>query len=141
MSRIKIDLPEHFLFECYFVIPISMINYGGHLGNDSILSIAQEARIQFLMHYGYSEMNLEGTGIIMNDAAVQYKSEGFHGNVLEIAVQPVNFHNFGFDLVYKIHNQTTQKDLAYLKTGILCFDYTNRKITPLPSKIIQLWSV
>lgn len=117
-----------------------MINYGGHLGNDSILAIAQETRIQFFAHYGYSEMSLEGIGIIMNDAAIQYRSEGFHGNVLEIAIQPSDFHNFGFDLVYKIHNQTTKKDLAYLKTGILCFDYTKRKIAPLPPKVLQLWN-
>ncbi|MCS7029069.1 MAG: thioesterase family protein [Bacteroidia bacterium] len=139
MARVKIDLPEHFLFECYFVIPITMINYGGHLGNDSVLAIAQEARIQFLAHYGYSEMNLCGVGIIMADAAIQYKSEGFHGNVLEVALQPLNFHSVGFDIVYKIYNQTTQKDLAYVKTGIVCFDYTKRKIVPLPSKIMQLW--
>ncbi|MCS7076724.1 MAG: thioesterase family protein [Bacteroidia bacterium] len=139
MTRVKIDLPQHFLFECYFVIPISMINYGGHLGNDSILSIAHEARIQFLGYYGYSEMNMEGVGIIMSDAAIQYKSEGFHGNVLEIAVQPVNFHSVGFDIIYKVHNQTTKKDLAYIRTGIVCFDYHKRKIVSLPHKITELW--
>jgi hypothetical protein len=44
------------------------INYGGHLGNDAVLSLVHEARVRFLKQQGYTENNIEGAGIIMADA-------------------------------------------------------------------------
>ncbi len=82
MARIKIELPEKFLFRTEIPVRITDINYGGHLGNDSLLSIIHEARLRFLNHLGYSESNVEEVGIIMIDSAIQYKSEGFYGDEL-----------------------------------------------------------
>ena len=65
MPRIKIKLPEKFIFRTEIPIRITDINYGGHLGNDSLLSIIHEARVRFLKSLGYSESNVEGVGIIM----------------------------------------------------------------------------
>ena len=48
MARVKLQLPANFLFSTEIPIRISDINYGGHLGNDAVLSIVHEARIQFL---------------------------------------------------------------------------------------------
>ncbi|MCW8811925.1 MAG: acyl-CoA thioesterase, partial [Chlorobium sp.] len=78
MARIKVELPEKFHFRTEIQIRITDINYGGHLGNDSLLSIIHEARLRFLNHLGYSESNVEGIGIIMVDAGIQYKSEAFY---------------------------------------------------------------
>ena len=77
MPRIKIEIPERFIYKTEIPIRITDINYGGHLGNDSLLSIIHEARVRFLKNLGYSEANVEGSGIIMIDSAIQYKSEGF----------------------------------------------------------------
>jgi len=75
MARIKIELPGKFIFKTEITIRVSDLNYGGHLGNDSVLSICHEARLRFLKHLGYSELDVEGSGIIMSDAAIQYKGE------------------------------------------------------------------
>ena len=77
MPRIKIELPEKFIYKTEIPIRITDINYGGHLGNDSLLSLIHEARVRLLHHLGYSESNVEGAGIMMIDAGIQYKSEGF----------------------------------------------------------------
>lgn len=138
MPRIKIDLPDKFIFSTEIALRISDINYGGHLGNDSVLSIFQEARIRFLNHFGYSEMNIEGSGIIMTDAAVQYKSQGYYGDVLLVELTVDDFQNIGCDFYYRASNKTNGKIVAIGKTGIAFFNYENNKLTSVPEKFIQL---
>ena len=39
-------------FKWPYKVPISDINYGGHMGNDKSLALFHEARIAFLKHLG-----------------------------------------------------------------------------------------
>lgn len=134
MPRIKIELPQKFIFKTELALRITDINYGGHLGNDSLLSIIHEARVRFLNHLGYSESNLEGNGIIMIDAAIQYKSEGFYGDSLIIEIDVNGFSGIGCDFVYRITNKSTGKEIALAKTGIVFFNYEKRKTVSVPSE-------
>ena len=84
MQRIKIDLPQKFIFTTEISVRVYDVNFAGHLSNDSILSMVHEARILFLKNWGYSEVDTCGAGIIMFDAALQYKSQGYHGDILII---------------------------------------------------------
>ena len=74
MSRIKLELPEKFIFQTEITIRVSDINYGGHLGNDSLLSILQEARVQFLKSIVQSELEFYNHSMIMSDVAIIYYS-------------------------------------------------------------------
>ena len=132
MPRIRIELPEKFFFKTEIPIRITDINYGGHLGNDSILSIIHEARLRFLIHNGYSESNIEGIGIIMTDVAIQYKSEGFYGDELLVELTVTDFTSIGCDIVYRLSNKNSKKEIALAKTGIVFFDYEKRKAAPVP---------
>lgn len=136
MPRIKIELPQKFIFKTELALRITDINYGGHLGNDSLLSIIHEARVRFLNHLGYSESNLEGNGIIMIDAAIQYKSEGFYGDSLIIEIDVNSFSGIGCDFVYRITNKSNGKVIALAKTGIVFFNYEKRKTVSVPSKFV-----
>lgn len=138
MSRIKIDLPDKFIFATEIPLRISDINYGGHLGNDSVLSIFQETRIRFLKKFGYSEINIEGSSIIMTDAAVHYKSQGYYGDILLVELTVDDFQKVGCDFYYRASNKTTGKIVAIGKTGIAFFNYESNKLTPVPEKFIQL---
>ncbi|MGE5811154.1 MAG: acyl-CoA thioesterase [Ignavibacteria bacterium] len=137
MERIKINLPEKFKFKTEVPLRITDINYGGHLGNDKILSLIQEARVRFLKEFGYSEMNVEGFGIIMIDAAVEYKSEAFYGDTVLIEVEAADFDKFGFDMFYKLANKESGKEIARVKTGILIYDYSKKRILPVPEKFLE----
>jgi acyl-CoA thioester hydrolase len=132
MSRIKIELPEKFIFKTEIPIRITDINYGGHLGNDSLLSIIHEARLRFLKLLGYSESNVEENGIIMIDSAVQYKSEGFYGDELLVEIAVNDFTGIGCDFVYRLTNKNSNKEIAIAKTGIVFFNYEKRKTAPVP---------
>jgi acyl-CoA thioesterase FadM len=134
MPRIKIDLPQKFIFKTEIAVRITDINYGGHLGNDSLLSIIHEARVRFFKHLGYSEADVEGSGIIMTDAAIQYKSESFYGDELIIEVGVMDFSKIGCDIVYRIINKNSTKEIALAKTGIVFYDYKNKKVVAVPEK-------
>ncbi len=129
MARLTIDLPDEFIFATEITVRASDLNYGGHVGNDSVLTLFQEARILFYRHLGFkSELNIDGTvGQLMSDAAVVYKSESFLGDELIIQIAVADFNKYGFDLLYKMSNKQTGKEVARGKTGIVCFDYEKKR--------------
>lgn len=134
MSRIKIDLPQEFSFHTIIPVRITDLNYGGHVGNDTILTIAHEARLQFLQQWGYKELDLEGVGLIMADAGIEFKAELFYGETLHVHVQAGNLSRVGFDLYYKLEKEMTDARVivAAIKTGMICYDYNKKKIAALP---------
>lgn len=134
MARVKLDLPKEFLFSTEVHVRIGDINYGGHLGNDAVLAFVHEARVRFLKAYGYSEADIEGVGIIMTDAVVVYKSEGFYGDRLLIEVVVQDFTRTGCDFLFRLTNKETGKEIARAKTGIVFFDYASRKVVAVPPR-------
>lgn len=139
MARITIDLPETFLYTTEIPVRVSDLNYGNHLGHDSVLTIMQEARIQFYRQLGFkNELSFEGpVGQVIADAAVVYKSESFLGDVLICNIAVADFSRYGFDLLYLITNKITGKEVARGKTGIVCFDYEKRKIAMVPEVLLS----
>lgn len=135
MARVHIDFPENVQYTTVLAVRITDLNYGNHLGNDAVLSLIHEARVRFLRSYGYSELDLAGVGIIMSDAAIQFKKEAFYGDELTIEVATGDFTRVAFDIFYRLtHNQQV---IAVAKTGIVCFDYTLRKVTAVPETFVQ----
>lgn len=138
MTRVKIEIPDKFIFSTDIPLRVSDINYGGHLGNDSVLSIFHEARIRFLKQFGYSEIDIEGTSIIMTDSVVQYMSQGYYGDILIVELTVDDIQKVGCDFYYRATNKLNGKIVAIGKTGIAFFDYKKNKLTFVPEKFIQL---
>ena len=139
MERIKINLPENFSFSTSISIRITDLNYGGHVGNDSFLSLIHEARQQFLHHHGYSELDFAGVGLIMADVAIEYKKELSYGENVIISVKANGFDKLGFDLFYKLEVKADQNTVlaGKAKTGMICFDYNLKKKVSVPEEAIQ----
>ncbi|NML66989.1 thioesterase [Hymenobacter sp. RP-2-7] len=135
MARVKVALPASFLFTATMPVRITDLNYGAHLGNDALLGLLHEARVQFLAHLGTTEFDpATRLGFIMADVAIEYKAEAFHGDVLSIAMGLADPNKYGFDLVYQVQNQHG-KEVARAKTGMLAFDYNTRKLRALPAEL------
>ncbi|WP_261842121.1 acyl-CoA thioesterase [Aliamphritea ceti] len=132
MARIKIDMPDNYSFSTDMPVRISDINYGGHLGNDAVLSMIHEARVRYLASFNYTEMDVEGLGIIMTDSAIVYKAESFHGEQIQIDIAVGDFNKYGCDIFYLLTNKQTAVEIAHAKTGIVFFDYETRKVTATP---------
>ena len=125
-------LPETFAFETEVALRISDMNYGGHLGNDAVLSLIHEARVRYLHSLGYSELDIEGSSIIMSDAHIVYRGEGFYGDTLVIRIAPSRPEGVRFDLFYQLNNRESGKEIARARTEISFFNYTTRKTVPVP---------
>jgi len=136
MPRVKIDLPAAFPFSTSIPIRITDLNYGGHVGNDTILSLIHEARLQWLGHYGYTELKFAGAGLIMSDVAIEFKHELFYGDTVKASVAIAEISKISFELYYKLEKETGGKTIlvATAKTGMVCFDYDKKKVTAIPEE-------
>jgi acyl-CoA thioesterase FadM len=139
MARIKLDLPGRFPFSTELRVRITDVNYGGHMGNDALLGLLHEARVQFLAHYGLSELDICGAGIIMADSVIVYKSEAFPGELLDLAVAVADFNQYGCDFIYRVTEKTSGREVARAKTGIVFFDYQRRAIQKVPQPFLDLF--
>lgn len=131
------NLPENFSFSTDVRVRISDINYGNHLGNDALLSLIHEARLQFLQNRGFSELDVDGCGLILTDAVIVYKSQGFHGDLLTILAAVGDFNKYGCDFFYKVIRKNGGKEVARAKTGIVFFDYNRQKMVPVPAAFFK----
>jgi acyl-CoA thioester hydrolase len=137
VARIELKLPDDFSFSTDVRVRISDINYGNHLGNDALLSLVHEARLQFLQSRGFSELDIDGCGLILTDAVILYKSQGFHGDLLTILAAVGDFNKYGCDFFFKVIQKNSGKEVARAKTGIVFFDYNRQKMASVPAAFLD----
>lgn len=138
MNRIKLTVPEVFNFSTELTIRITDLNYGGHVGNDVFLSLIHEARQQYLYSLGYKELSFAGVGLIMADVAIEYKRELSYLDRVRISVAAADLDKLGFDLYYKLDLLSNNEwvPAAKAKTGMICYDYANKKKVSIPEEAI-----
>ncbi len=134
MARVKIELPKLFDFDTEVQVSINDINAGGHLGNHSLVAILNEAHLRFLEAKGFPEPVIDGRAFINSDLAIVYRSQAYHRDVLRIEVAIANFHEYGCDILYRVTNKQTGKQVAVARTGMLFFDYERNKIAEVPER-------
>jgi acyl-CoA thioesterase FadM len=140
MARLKIDLPTSFPFQTFIEVRITDLNYGGHVGNDTILSIIHEARFRLLHQKGFTELNIGNIGLIMSDVAIEFKSEVFYGDRLKASVLATEFSAFSFEVYYLLEKERDQKfiTVAKAKTAMAGFDYQLKKLAAIPDNFKKM---
>jgi acyl-CoA thioester hydrolase len=140
MARVKLEIPVDKIFTIGIKVRISDINYGNHVGNDALVSIIHEARMQWLSHNNFTELNIGDAALIMVDLAVEYKAESFYGDTLNVAISIGEITKISFEIFYEI--TTTRNDkkilIANAKTGMVCFDYETKKVTRVPNAFLTV---
>ncbi len=137
MARIIFELPAHFGFSTELQIYTSHVNQGGHLDNAQLLSLVSEARVRFFRALGYTEADVAGLATVVGDMLAQYKSEAFHGETLCVEMTPQDFNRYGFDLVFRMTEVSTRREVARGKTGVVFIDRAARKPAPIPDAVRQ----
>jgi acyl-CoA thioester hydrolase len=136
MSRNRITFPDHFPFSTTIPVRITDINYGNHLGNDKVLTLAHEARMRFLSRMDVEEMAIgDGAGLIMASAELEFRSEVRYGDELQVSVAVTNISRAAFDLIYRFVAVQAGKEVlaAAVSTGMVCFDYEKKKVVSIPA--------
>jgi 4-hydroxybenzoyl-CoA thioesterase len=138
MARVSIDLPGAFNFAVELPILISHINRGDHLGNEHLIALLNEARVQFMAARGVHEFREQGYLFVNADLAVVYKSEGKYGERLKIEVAATAFHRKGCDIVYRVSDVATGREVALAKTAHLMFDPEQGRVIEAPASLREL---
>lgn len=130
--RVKLTLPkESPVYSTEFTLGVADMNYGNHLGNDRVLTLAHETRLRFICKFEETELSFCGSALIMADAALQYKGQGYMGDKLVAHLWPANATKYGFDFYVHLEKEDGQ-EVARVKTGMLFFDYDKNKIAQTP---------
>ncbi len=134
MARIKLVFPEKALAQLSIPVRITDINYGNHVGNDSFVSILHEARMQWLQYHGFTELAIDGLGLIMSDLSIEFKNESFYGDQLDVELSCGEIARVSFELYYRISTKRPDGTMviAIAKTGMISYDYATKKVAPLP---------
>jgi 4-hydroxybenzoyl-CoA thioesterase len=140
MSRIKLPLPTKIDFEMCLTLRVGDMNYGGHMGNDSVLTLVHEARVQFLSSLGLKEIDFYGFSLLMADSAVVYKKQAFYGDNLIIQISVSELYPYGFELLYLIKDVDSDLEVARVKTGLVCYNHKTKKIINLPIEFYNKFS-
>ncbi len=76
MERVRLEFPEADIVHRHpLTVRVTDMNYGRHLGHDTLVSLLHEARIQALGALGLTEWDMDGYPSVVADLAVQYQSE------------------------------------------------------------------
>src|SRR5688500_201630 len=132
MARTRLQLPASFSFSTLLPVRITDVNYGGHVGNDTILTLLHEARVQYIQSLGFTELNFGGPGLIMADVGIEFRNEVFYGTILKAYVTINEFSGAGFDIYYKLVTAQEEQVVAVAKTGMVCYDYNLKKVVAVP---------
>lgn len=136
MSRMRIELPTAWKFSTEIPVRVTDVNYGGHVGNDSIVGLFHEARVRWLKEFGWTELLAPPVGLIMVDLAVRFKHEAGYGDVLTIRLTPLEITERGFDLVYQMA-KPDGREVARAWTRLVYFDYSARKLADAPAGFVE----
>lgn len=137
MARLKIELPQRLLTSVSIPVRITDINYGNHVGNNAIVEIIHEARMQFLKQYGFTELDVAGTSLIMSELLVEFKNESFYNDILDVKIFSGEISRVSFEFFYEISVKRNDETIiiANAKTGMVCYNYKIKKVEAVPEKL------
>jgi acyl-CoA thioester hydrolase len=137
MPRIKLDEQPSYKFHYPITLEPRDINYGGHMGNDAIISLVGAARARMFHSMGLTEGDLgDGrTGIIMSDLVVNFKAEGFMFDAMIIDTNVGEFSRTGFRIFHRVKRGETI--IVLMETGVIAFDYGKGRIAPVPPEFLK----
>jgi len=137
MINYKIQEIEKIIFSTELIVRVGDINYGNHLGHDSLISLLHEARVRFLKEHGHTELNIDGLAILVKNLAVNYMQEAFYGNRLVINIGIGEIHRTSIQLIYKVTCLESNKDTARAITTITFYDYQKRRVSKVPQSFLE----
>ncbi|PJZ70896.1 thioesterase [Leptospira perolatii] len=141
MARVQLELPQKFSWSTSLRIRIYDTNFAAHLAHDRVISLLHEARARFFREKGFSELDVNGIGIILTDLVVVYKAEAFFGDEAKIEIGASDFTSKGCDLYYRMMHTDgpiNGKPICEAKTGLVFMDYKTRTVVPVP-EIFRSW--
>lgn len=122
-------------FSIPLTVRVSDLNYGNHVGYQNYFSYFQEARMAYLTRLGYSELDIEGYGMIVGEANCKYKQELFLNDRIQVACRTKSIKGKRFVMEYRISRD--DHICAEGFTHNYCYDDQAKTIARLPAAFVQ----
>lgn len=137
MLNYKIPELTDIIFNTELDVRIYDLNYGQHLGHDSLISLLHEARVKFLKSHGYTEFDICGLGILISNLVVNYLGESFYSDKLEINIGIGEINKTRMDSMYQVIASERNKEIARALTTLTFYDYRIRKVARIPKEFLS----
>ena len=76
----------------------------------------------------------------MGDLEIEFKKESLYPDIIEVQLSVGELSGVSFELYYQLF--TKRNDIQILlvnaKTGMVCYDYLNKKVAPIPDKLKKI---
>ncbi len=138
MSRLQLTFPQPVVYTHRLPVRINDINYGQHLGHDRLVTLLHEARCAWLAAAGYSEIDIQGTGLVIADLQLCYQAESFYGDTLDIQLALGELGSKSAQVYHQVVRVADQQVIATARTTQVFFDYQTRKPTQIPEAFKRL---
>ena len=129
---------ENILFSNRINVRIDDINYGNHLCHTKMIAFIHHTRTLFLQRNKLSEIDCFGAGLIMLNLNVEYRSECFFDDTLDIYMHFEKLDKVKIEFSYSVINITTNKLAAKANTLMAFFDIHNQKLIRVPNEFKKL---
>jgi acyl-CoA thioesterase FadM len=136
MPRVQLKEQHSYEFCHTMAIRVTDTNLAGHLATEALVGLLQDARAQALRQLGFSSLDLgvPNVGLVVADLAVSFRQEGAAFDLLEIESHFGDIGYRSFRLYHRIMRHGHL--LALAETGLVCFDYTARRPSPIPEPFL-----
>ncbi|MNO73632.1 hypothetical protein D3C76_646040 [compost metagenome] len=137
MARLHLEFPEHlYCYETVLTVRTTDINGGGHLGNDTMISMISEARARYLYECHITEgVDADGIGYVATDLATTYRAEAFARDKLRFEIGMMDLNKYGGDIIFRVTRIGDDTLIAMAKSGFVFFNYRERKVVPIPENV------
>lgn len=93
--------------------------------------------MRLLKELGFTELNVNETGILVTNLFANYKAEAFYGDSIHIAVGIGNTSKTQVDIHYELRSENSRKEIARVITTIAFFDYAKSKVVSIPDVFLE----
>ena len=135
----KVEMPTNYPFSIEIPIRRIDLSLDVHVSFATILDIVMEAYLAFFEHYKYNVLNLKEKSVIFANANIAYQGELLYKDAVKIDVAPDNFTEKAFDLNFRMTKNNETIPVAFIKIRVLFFDYSIKKVVPIPSEFKSLF--
>ncbi len=131
-------MKERFSFTTRYTVRVGDLNYGGHVGFDSMILFFHDARVRYLKSLGHTEFDIgSGKGLIMTEARVKIKKETFPGDEILVGLRIADMGRIRFTVLFQATRSSDGKTVAEGETHMACYDYLTHSTAKLPADFVE----
>jgi len=118
-------------------VRVADLNYGNHLGNDSVLAYFHQGRVALLDGLGWSELDVGGAGLIMRACEVDYRAQALLFDKLQLDIGVAMSARARCRFEYRLARPRDRVLIATGITSMAFFDYGRQRVARPPAQFVN----